>query len=100
MAKDGGQAFPIPGRGGDSWPPERGMSLRDYFAAAALPGLIGQWSPSSNASIAAFAYKLADAMLAEQGEVGVKTNTAAYRVAPARGQGHQIHGGTHGNETL
>lgn len=67
--KDGGQAFPI-------FPPAdrdqvtEGMTLRDYFAAKAMQGLIAQSSGSalnSRKHVAAqYAYEMADAMLAER----------------------------------
>jgi len=62
---DGGPAFPVPHSGTHSY----GMTLRDYFAAAALKGLIA--SPSiddamSTIQICACAYEWADAMLAER----------------------------------
>ena len=38
----------------------KGMTLRDYFAAKAMPELIGFGSPESGAEVA---YKWADAML-------------------------------------
>jgi hypothetical protein len=44
--------------------PERGMSLRDYFAGQAL---VGMWAHPANerpCNIAAWAYEVADAMLA------------------------------------
>jgi hypothetical protein len=44
-----------------------GMTLRDYFAAAALQGVLA--SPDtmgSQPSIAGYAYQFADAMLAER----------------------------------
>ena len=52
--------------------PEGGMSLRDYFAAKALPGLMymvahGAHGPASSPDgCASEAYKLADAMLRER----------------------------------
>lgn len=82
--KDGGPAFPKPH---DPWPNAKGttvassvgMSLRDYFAAAALTGL-GTWTPnpcvndgddpnrtdaeSVRIRKARWAYAQADAMLA------------------------------------
>jgi hypothetical protein len=75
---DGGPAFPMrsePHYTPDSkWEIEqKGMSLRDYLAAAALDPLIyhelysGTWKhicPSSLNRIAADAYQLADAMIA------------------------------------
>lgn len=55
-----------------------GMSLRDYFAAQALIGLLAQtegengdqspvWPCHENAPVAAAAYDIADAMLAARG---------------------------------
>ena len=62
----GGPAFPRPG----DFNPQTGMTLRDYFAAKAMQGLIGcsDWRESMdehNASdFTAFsAYVMADAML-------------------------------------
>lgn len=47
--------------------PQDGMTLRDYFAAAALPpillGKYGEQAQSNDDSAAAWAYALADAML-------------------------------------
>lgn len=48
-----------------------GMTLRDYFAAKALPGLMGRsWAPLTGEDLvnqwAVSAYALADAMLAER----------------------------------
>lgn len=42
-----------------------GMTLRDYFAAAALPGLIASYLRTVNDD-AKLAYEYADAMLAER----------------------------------
>jgi hypothetical protein len=53
MINDGGPAFPD-----DRW--QAGMTLRDYFAAAAI-NEVG-WNNDINNS-AAMAYKIADAML-------------------------------------
>lgn len=57
----GGAAFPQSGF--DRWAPEGGMSLRDYFAAKAMP-MINQ--SLSWEDVAKFAYQMADAMLAER----------------------------------
>ena len=63
---DGGQAFPFrdaDGEGGFMTFP--GMTLRDYFAAAAMQGMLA--SPDGDRHIeryAASAYQIADAMLA------------------------------------
>lgn len=73
--KNGGPAFPVPlnpGEGYSGHCPADGMTLRDYFAAKALPALIsscgngvsfGPDSPDSNFKFANVAYVLADAML-------------------------------------
>lgn len=67
--KDGGSAFPVPAgnwSGGESWNPEGGMALRDYFAGQALIGLCTKSSwphPSHAEEMARRAYHFADAML-------------------------------------
>lgn len=62
MSHDGGPAFPVPDVSGvrEGSP---GLSLRDYFAAAALanPYCASENSPDRAAE---WAYQLADAMLA------------------------------------
>jgi hypothetical protein len=64
---NGGQAFPLDGEDGTF---SRGMTLRDYFAAAALPALevgardnmdMDWWYPADK--LARRAYAIADAML-------------------------------------
>ena len=74
MNNTGGPAFPVPGLSnlpnGDFIHPECGMTLRDYFAAKALPiawhaydeGYTGQ-PECVEQSIAHHAYQIADAML-------------------------------------
>ncbi len=66
--KDGGAAFPSP----YVLPDNQGMSLRDYFAAEAIPVLVqyelteGAWKHLCSESIALIAdraYDIADAML-------------------------------------
>jgi hypothetical protein len=68
MTKEtGGQAFPNEGFNG--WgEPQEGMTLRDYFAAKALQGLMNEQSygASSWHLDAKAAYEIADAMLAER----------------------------------
>ena len=68
---DGGQAFPRAVQFDDAFINGHGMTLRDYFAAAALNGLLGNSefhvaadveSEIPNA-IAKYAYEAADAML-------------------------------------
>ena len=70
-------AFPVPLNQGESWQgmaPCDGMSLRDYFAAKAMQGLLsapGEYTADADTSapmatwgdFAASAYELADAML-------------------------------------
>lgn len=69
----GGPAFAASGHPGQQHIQQEGMSLRDYFAAKALPDLIAGYSrnqgsgPYLDASpneIAYWAYRYADAMLA------------------------------------
>jgi len=61
---DGGYAYPSV----DMYPHPRGMSLRDYFAAAALQGMLanGGGGTSTLEGDAALVYRYADAMLAER----------------------------------
>jgi hypothetical protein len=66
MKNDGGRAFPVPenmGAYGASQINEQGMSLRDWFAGQALAHTPRDGQPSERA---AWAYALADAMLAER----------------------------------
>jgi hypothetical protein len=78
---DGGRAFPTTPEhhgwnGNEGCPCGPGMTLRDYYAAAALTGLlhIGAQPDASPRVLAEYAYKFADAMLdrraaaAERGE--------------------------------
>lgn len=65
----GGAAFPQSGFG--QWAPEGGATLRDYFAAKALQGLIAGamsdgsiWDEESASMASQHAYAVADAMLA------------------------------------
>jgi hypothetical protein len=65
--KDGGPAFP------KNWisqkPDDQGMSLRDYFAAAALQGYLAAWPKdgenmlTTKKKAAEDCYEIADAML-------------------------------------
>lgn len=76
MTKDtGGPAFPSPKFAVPADADERtflainnafGMTLRDYFAAAALSGYKARSLDFSQAAIAQWAYEDADAMLAER----------------------------------
>lgn len=73
--KDGGPAFPggypPPGAPFDA-PAPTGMTLRDYFAAAALPAVYAEahrLEEGSERDIAEFAYHMADAMIAVRKEI-------------------------------
>lgn len=65
---DGGPAFPTGLQIGDRAKLDGGMSLRDYFAAAALTGLLANSAGTKHRheELAMFAYMEADAMLAER----------------------------------
>lgn len=68
--KDGGSAFPMiidnPDRSQTQFLTIQGMSLRDYFAAAAMQGYIAAGLPSdvTHSEMAEKVYRAADAMLA------------------------------------
>ena len=81
MMKDGGPAFPSTHPYGR----EEGMTLRDYFAAKAMPMALAEYRMLTErgenepmgedwgilfglSSVAAIAYQLADAMLEARGE--------------------------------
>lgn len=73
---DGGQAFPLAIDLGDRVESESGMSLRDYFAAKALPAAykdttesarIDGWPENWRQLVAEEAYAMADAMLKARG---------------------------------
>lgn len=65
MSKDnGGPAFPVSGMQHDGG--FHGMTLRDYFAAKAMPEF--NWGAGRNPECAKAAYEAADAMLAARGE--------------------------------
>ena len=65
---DGGPAFPVQLADKVSYANQPGMTLRDYFAAAALQGLLA--CPNCEAafweSFVGQSYQLADAMIAER----------------------------------
>jgi hypothetical protein len=71
---DGGPAFPVPPPAailnGYYYYAEVGMSLRDYFAAQALAGVLQNYTTSkfgcTEKEVAIYAYRYADAMLAER----------------------------------
>ena len=61
-------AFPGPVQAEQSVDIHEGMTLRDYFAAAALPESM-QWKGTDKAAeVARMAYQIADAMLKRRGE--------------------------------
>jgi hypothetical protein len=77
----GGTAFPatleyiighqdngVPIYGKDSYP---GMTLRDYFAAKALQGFLASSTmfDQSDPVVSTYAYRMADAMLAERNKI-------------------------------
>ena len=65
IKKHEGRAFPIAGSIGDLYQP--GMLLRDYFAAAALQGMLADKSRSyPHHEYASDAYSIADAMITER----------------------------------
>jgi hypothetical protein len=69
--KDGGPAFPVPAELCQDLTvqEQRGMTLRDYFAAKAMQGMLAndiECGPEQVPIIVASAYVLADAMLAER----------------------------------
>ena len=62
----GGPAFPVlHWISGESTGAEEGMTLRDYFAAKALQGMLAEngGGPMRNNTLAEFSYEIADAML-------------------------------------
>ena len=66
---DGGPAFPLQSIGPDFVPGYAGMTLRDYFAAKAMQGLLaaqvhGFNDQPAKGPFASMAYEMADAMLA------------------------------------
>ncbi len=76
--KDGGAAFPRTPfddkRTAGGIYGEEGMSLRDYFAAKAMQGMVADQTFLNEAPtrqrIAEFAYRMADMMLAESARIG------------------------------
>lgn len=69
-AHDGGPAFPRPFSGaiGEHNEAQEGMSLRDYFAAHALAGILVNPIPDyvDPDAVASDAYAIADAMVVER----------------------------------
>lgn len=73
---NGGPAFPCEGGEASGLHPDPGMTLRDYFAAAAMQGMYAglgaaaRVGPKHFAADAAAFYQVADAMLAERAKRG------------------------------
>jgi len=68
--KDGGPAFPPNAGWRDNDPACRGMTLRDWFAAHALAGMLADRERDGGyAAFATDAYGFADAMLANRERV-------------------------------
>ena len=65
---DGGPAFPVTVDGFRDLDnhPAPGMSLRDYFAAKAMQGLIASFDKGDFTDKAKWSYRMADAMLKER----------------------------------
>ena len=67
MKNGGGPAFPFPSDADAGEPGELGMTLRDYFAAKAMQGLLAQSCGTALGNdpkfAAEYAYATADAML-------------------------------------
>jgi hypothetical protein len=59
---DGGLAFP------SEYYAEQGMTLRDYFAAAALQGILANPTEVSSSTVIKASYEYADAMLTARKE--------------------------------
>ena len=70
MKNDGGPAYPvtITDRSGQIAATQCGMTLRDYFAAAAMQGVLAaSWgNPMGCQGLANDSYRVADAMLKER----------------------------------
>lgn len=64
---DGGPAFPAPEDG--VFPPQAGMSLRDWFAGMALASQYVEETDESERT-ARWAYQVADAMLKHRAQTG------------------------------
>jgi hypothetical protein len=87
VSKDGGPAFPsiqLDDRGEAIVPAQQGMTLRDYFASAALSGMLAAKTKAIRGGpndellldnpdiVGPLAYRHADAMLAARAEGGAK----------------------------
>ena len=69
--KTGGSAFPLP-MGSETTQGSEGMTLRDYFAAKAMQGLLANSETNRSLGVnenAKYAYEQANAMLKAKGEL-------------------------------
>lgn len=70
MKENGGPAFPLAHSHVDlehtNWEQANGMTLRDYFAAKAMPVMLDQHRSCDDIEIAKLAYDMADAMLRQR----------------------------------
>lgn len=75
IARTGGAAYPynFTGPGGETSQGASGMTLRDYFAAQAMAGMLANgggpqalWINDKPGNLARFSYERADAMLVER----------------------------------
>lgn len=64
--QNGGPAFPCDQKNRPYPENYTGMSLRDYFAAKAMQGMISNPKAKSNIKYIEMAYKIADAMIEER----------------------------------
>jgi hypothetical protein len=62
----GGPAFPLDLKVGDDHSWGHGMSLRDYFAAAAMQGMLANNMLTECDTMARYAYEQADAMIKQR----------------------------------
>jgi hypothetical protein len=82
--KDGGPAFPSLARDGNWQPHHDGMSLRDYFAAKAIQGLLANNANyGTDDGLARDAYEFADAMLRARAIVAEVQRTEPAAQSPA-----------------
>jgi hypothetical protein len=65
---DGGSVYPIPGQG-NGWFPGN-LTIRDYFAAAALQGLCSNpdWAIDNTMNVVTMAFAFADTAIMVRGE--------------------------------
>ncbi len=65
LPHDGGPAFPLAGSDDYSYPPQDGMTLRDWLAGMALPSVYKEGvGEITETEMALDCYRIADAMIA------------------------------------